>query len=171
MNRESFFKEFRQEHREIRDLLFDMITSFGEHNFEKSGILLERLDSLTGPHFRYEEEALYPALIEVYGVHYINKLLTDHDLAIARAKKLGTMIETESKEKEDITDCINTVRSILPHVSDCEGLSIMVEKLDGAIIDTICNTIEEARKANLPLIEWSETSRSRKPLQIKDKNS
>jgi len=169
MNRESFFKEFRQEHREIRDLLFDMITSFLKHDFEKSGALLERLDSLTGPHFRYEEEELYPALIEIFGEQYINKLLTDHDLAIARAKKLSSMIKAGSKEKEDITDCVNTVRSILPHVSDCEGLSIMVEKLDDKVVDSICNSVEEARKANIPLIEWSETSRTRQPLQIKDK--
>lgn len=166
MIKETFFKEFRQEHREIRDLLFDMITSFGEKDFEKSGTLLESLNVLTGPHFRYEEEALYPALIQIYGEHYINKLLTDHDLAIARAKKLSSMIEAGSKEKDDIADCINLVRSILPHVSDCEGLSIMVEKLDDGIVDSICNSMEDARKANLPLIKWSETSRKRKPLQF-----
>jgi hypothetical protein len=169
MEREAFFREFRQEHREIRDLLFDMITSFLKHDFEKAGALLESLNSLTGPHFRYEEERLYPALIEIYGEQYINKLLTDHDLAIARAKKLNSMIKAGSKEKNDITDCVNTVRSILPHVSDCEGLSIMVEKLDDKVLGTICNSVEEARKANIPLIEWSETSRTRKPLQIKEK--
>ena len=166
MNKENFFIEFRQEHREIRDLLFDMITSFGEQDFEKSGALLKRLDILTGPHFRYEEESLYPALIQVYGEAYINKLLTDHDLAIARAKKLNSMIDKGSKEKDDITECINTVRSILPHVSDCEGLSIMVERLDDGIIHTICDSMENARKANLPLIEWSETARNRIPLKI-----
>jgi hypothetical protein len=76
------------------------------------------------------------------------------------------MIATGSKEKDDIAECINLVRSILPHVSDCEGLSIMVEKLDDEIVDSICNSMEDARKANLPLIKWSETSRMRKPLQI-----
>ncbi len=169
MKRESFFREFRQEHREIRDLLFDMITSFLEHDFEKAEALLESLDSLAGPHFMYEEEELYPALTGIFGEQYINKLLTDHDLAIARAKKLNSMIKAGSKEKDDITDCVNTVRSILPHVSDCEGLSIMVEKLDDKVVDSICNKVEEARRANIPLIEWSETSRNRKPLQIKDK--
>jgi len=166
MNRENFFKEFRQEHREIRDILFDMITSFAEEDFEKSGSLLKRLDTLTGPHFRYEEEALYPALIQVYGEAYINKLFTDHDLAIARAKKLSSKIRLANIDKDNITECINTVRSILPHVSDCEGLSIMVERLDEGIINTICESMEDARKENLSLIEWSETTRSRKPLKI-----
>jgi len=166
MNREKFFKEFRQEHRDIRDLLFDMITSFAKKDFEESGELLKRLDVLTGPHFRYEEESLYPALIQVFGEPYINKLLTDHDLAIARAKKLKSIISSKRNEEDDITDCINTVRSILPHVSDCEGLTIMVEKLDDEIVNEICDSMEHARIENLPLIEWSETSRGRKPLQI-----
>ena len=65
------------------------------------------------------------------------------------------------------TECVNTVRSILPHVSDCEGLSIMVERLDDEIVNTICDSMENARKENPPLIEWSETTRNRKPLQIK----
>ncbi len=166
MDREYFFKEFRQEHREIRDLLFELITSFGQKDYEKSAALLKSLDILSGPHFRFEEESLYPALIQVYGEGYINKLLTDHDLAIARAKKLGSKISIGSSNEDDITECINTVRSILPHVSDCEGLSIMVEKMDDGTINTICDSMEKARKENLPLIRWSETSRNRKPLQI-----
>ena len=166
MNRETFFIEFRQEHREIRDILFDMITSFVKKDFEESAALLKRLDTLTGPHFRYEEEALYPSLINIYGEPYINKLLTDHDLVIARAKNLNTKIRSEKTEKEDIDDCIDTVRSILPHVSDCEGLSIMVERLDDGILSTIYTSIENARKENLSLIEWSETTRGRKQLQL-----
>ncbi len=75
MTRETFFIEFRQEHQEKRDILFDMITSFVEKDFEKSATLLKRLDTLTGPHFRYEEDALYPSLIKIYGVPYNSKSL------------------------------------------------------------------------------------------------
>jgi hypothetical protein len=167
MNRENFFIEFRQEHREIRDLLFDMITSFIEHDINKSEELLKQLDVLAGPHFRYEEEALYPALIKFYGEPYINKLLTDHDLVIARAKRLNLLIHKERIEKDEFTDSINTVRSILPHVSDCEGLSIMVEKLEDSVINKICASMKNARKTKTPLIEWAETIRERKLLKIK----
>jgi len=167
MRREDFFRVFREEHREIRDILFDMITSFGKKDFKKSGALLMRLNVLSGPHFRFEEESMYPALIEVYGEAYINKLYTDHDLAIARAKKLQSKISMGKSDEDNITDCINTVRSILPHVSDCEGLSIMVERLDDDIVNSICDSMERTREENIPLLEWSASSRERKPLQIK----
>lgn len=166
MNREDFFKELRKDHQEIRCLLFEMISAFGNKDFLKSGTLLRSLDILIGPHFRYEEESVYPALIQVYGAEYISKLLTDHDLAIARAKKLNSMINRGSKENEDITECIKTVKSILPHVSDCECLAHKIEKFENGIIKTICDSMENARKENLPLIEWSDTVRNRKPLQI-----
>ena len=77
-----------------------------------------------------------------------------------------TIPAKEKMDKDDVTDCINTVRSILPHVSDCEGLSIMVERMDDEILQSICDSMESARKENLPLIEWSETARNRIPLSI-----
>jgi len=166
MKKEQFFSEFRQEHREIRDYLLDMIGSLMRKDIGKTGVILSDLNDLAGPHFRYEEEALYPALIEIYGEAYIMKLLTDHDLAIARAKKLKSTIEKEEINDEEITDCINTVRSILPHVSDCEGLTIMVEKLDNSVMDTILSSMEKARAENAPLLEWAVTGRNRKPLII-----
>ncbi len=170
MTREDFLIEFRQEHRQIRDLLFDMITSFIQKDLKRSAVLLNELDILTGPHFRYEEEALYPALIKIYGEFYINKLISDHDLAIARAMKLSSMLSKENYYKEDQTECINTVRSILPHVSDCEGLSIMVEKLDDSDIRIICKSVINARTGNTPLIEWAETARNRKLLSFKNES-
>jgi len=164
MKKEQFFSEFRQEHREIRDYLLGMISSLMKEDIEKTGEILSQLNDLAGPHFRYEEEALYPALIDIFGESYINKLLTDHDLAIARAKKLKSTIQKEKVSAEEITECINTVRSILPHVSDCEGLTIMVEKLDNSVMDTILKSMEDARAENAPLLEWAEKVRNRKPL-------
>ena len=46
MKKEIFFNEFRQEHREIRDLLFDMITSFGEQDFSKSFLIMQGINHL-----------------------------------------------------------------------------------------------------------------------------
>lgn len=166
MNKEYFLKTFRQEHQIIRDTLFDLITSFIQKDIDKAKELLTGLDEFTGPHFRFEEESLYPALIPIFGVHYINKLYTDHDLAIARAKRLATIIAFKNLDEEDYIMAINNVRSILPHVSDCEGLSIMVEKFEETKITTITDSMKEARKENISLMKWADTIRERKPLII-----
>jgi len=161
-----FFSTFRNEHRMIRDLLLDLITSFLEKDMPKAGKLLDELNNISGPHFRYEEEALYPSLICIFGEHYINKLMTDHDLAIARAGKLMSLIEKEHHNEDDYLECMNLVRAILPHVSDCEGLTIMVEKLPESKLDLIVQSMESARAKNVPLLDWAVNTRGRKILSI-----
>jgi len=44
--------------------LLDLIQAFQDRNLSRARELLGRVAALTGPHFRYEEEALYPALTE-----------------------------------------------------------------------------------------------------------
>lgn len=52
-------------------------------------------------------------------------------------------------------------RSILPHVSDCEGLSIMVERLGDEKVRSVLNARRRARDANPNPLEWAEKTRGR----------
>ena len=161
-----FFKEFKKDHRMIRDLLLDMITALLRQDILQLRNLLSDLDAIAGPHFRFEEESLYPSLISIYGESYINKLLTDHDLVIARSKKILQVIQQSDDKIVDFKDMINTVRAILPHVSDCEGLGIMVEKLPESKVQVIVECMKNARRENISLIEWSESLRMRRGLTL-----
>ncbi len=55
-------EEFREDHRKIRDLILELAASLRQHDVAQARELLASLDRLAGPHFRFEEEALYPAL-------------------------------------------------------------------------------------------------------------
>lgn len=132
----------------------------------KMQALPDNLNEFAGPLFRYEEEALYPALVEIYGVAYINKLYTDHDIAIAWAKRLSLMFGNSNIQDMDYKSAIEDIRAILPHVSDCEGLSIMVERFDDKIVKKITIAQQNSWKNNLNLFEWSETIRDRKQLHF-----
>lgn len=79
---------FRDEHRAVRDGLLELTESFKKGDREKVTALLGQVASLTGPHFRYEEETLYPALVDIFGQKYIEKLFADHDRVIGAAKRL-----------------------------------------------------------------------------------
>src|SRR5574340_164669 len=83
-----FTETFRGEHRQVRDRLLELIEAFGQRDRARIGSLPEQVARLTGPHFRYEEESLYPALVDIFGPDYIDKLLADHDQAIANAARL-----------------------------------------------------------------------------------
>lgn len=161
-----FFTEFRNDHRQIRDLVMDSITSIINKEIEMAKALLGKLEDIAGPHFRFEEEALYPKLIPIYGAGYINKLFTDHDMAIARFEQLRSILNKNELNNEEGNTAISMLRGLLPHLSDCEGLTIMLELFDGKRIQKIRKAMDNARTENLGLLTWSNTLRNRKSLTL-----
>lgn len=91
--------------------------------------LLGRIATLTEPDFGSEEEAMYPALGEIFGRRYLEKLFADHDGAVRSAERRVELVGEEAWTDADVEEGVDLVRGILPHGSDCDGLSIMVERL------------------------------------------
>ncbi|MGB9774811.1 MAG: hemerythrin domain-containing protein, partial [Bacteroidota bacterium] len=67
--------EFREDHRKVRDGLLQIIEALKAKDVSKAGKILGDLNMLLGPHFRYEEEALYPAL-RVFLGEYVDQLIS-----------------------------------------------------------------------------------------------
>lgn len=158
---DQFTDIFRVEHRRIRDLLLDLITAFQARDPARARTLLGETAEATGPHFRYEEEAMYPALVEIFGPTYIEQLLGDHDRAIGTARRLVELAGQPSFSDSDVTEATELVRRLLPHVSDCDGLSIMVERLAEEKVANLLATRERAWAANLDLLRWASEVRPR----------
>lgn len=156
-----FAQVFRDEHRKIRDTLLDLLHAFNERNRTQIQTLLNGAAAYTGPHFRYEEESLYPALVEIFGQEYIDELYRAHDRAIGAAKRLIVLAGKDELGDGDVTEAKKLILGILPHVSDCEGLSIMVEKLPNEKVQWLLETRERSLQENLDLIRWSEEIRGR----------
>lgn len=161
---DQFTQAFREEHRKVRDTLLDLIQAFVEHDRGRIQSLLNQAAVYVGPHFRYEEEALYPALIEIFGEEYIEQLMSDHDRVIGTAQRLIELGEKESLADEDVQEATRLIRSVLPHVSDCDGLSIMVERLPDEKVQSILDAREQSLREGLDLVQWSEEVRSRPTL-------
>lgn len=163
MYSDEFSKIFRDEHRQVRDGLLDLLDAFADRDGEKAGELLGSIAGLTGPHFRYEEETMYPSLVQIFGAEYIDSLIDDHDGAIAGARRLvelagGSLGDTEVDEARKI------IRGILPHVSDCDGLSLMVERLEDQEVAAILSNRDSSLAENLDLLTWDDTVRTRPQL-------
>lgn len=161
-----FFNEFRNDHRQIRDLIMNLITAFIQNDMVKADKLTDKLNLVAGPHFQFEEEVLYPELIPLYGSEYINKLYIDHDLVIARVHKLKKLIDKWHLNSEECEIGKNLCEGLLPHLSDCEGLSIMVETFEEKKIDNITIAMEKARTNNMELLVWANNERNRNMLSI-----
>jgi len=151
--------EFRQDHRKVRDLLIDLAGSIEKGQTEKARKVLGEIDILVGPHFRYEEEALYPAMKQFLG-EYVDSLLDEHDGAINTAKTAASLLAKPSMSPEEAKEAAKAARALLVHVSNCDGLNILAERLPSEALDKLARQYEEARKAGLPLLKWAETVRA-----------
>jgi hypothetical protein len=159
---DEFAKLFRDEHREIRDTLFEVIDAFRDEDHARIRAAIAKTAELTGPHFRYEEEALYPSLVSIFGEDYVEKLLSDHDRAIGAAAALAQLSQRQNLNDTVARRATNLVRAILPHVSDCEGLSIMAELLPDDRIRAIMMKRETCKREGLDLIRWANEVRKRR---------
>jgi hypothetical protein len=162
---DDFARIFRDEHRVVRDTLLDLIQAFEDRDRERIRALLNAVAILTGPHFRYEEESMYPALTGIFGAEYVEKLLRDHDRAIEIAEELIALSAKDEFSSEDIVMAVRLIRGgVLPHVSDCDGLSIMVETLPEDQVQDILDRRQESLAAGLDLLAWAKTVRRRPAL-------
>jgi hypothetical protein len=158
---QEFTETFRTEHRQVRDLLLDLVRAFGARDVGEARSLLTEVAKATGPHFRYEEEAMYPQLTGVFGDAYVGKLYADHDGAIRDARALRSLVDYDELTPELAALGIELTRRILPHVSDCDGLAIMVETLPGDVVLDILRARQTAQEAGLDLLDWAAGTRER----------
>ena len=85
-------------------------------------------------------------------------------MAIARFERLSSLLSKNEMNNVEGNTAIFMLRGLLPHISDCEGLTIMLELFDGKRIEKISKAMNIARKENLGLLTWSNTLRNRKKL-------
>lgn len=88
-------------------------------------------------------------------------LLADHDGAIRDARELLALVEHNELTAEQSERGIELTRRILPHVSDCDGLTIMVETLPHDVVNEILWTRQAALDAGLDLLDWAAATRER----------
>ncbi len=158
---DEFARLFRTEHRAVRDVLLDLLEAFQARNRAAINFGLARCAELTGPHFRYEEERMYPALVKIFGPEYIEAQYHAHDGAIAAARGLVALAGQETLSDDDLAEARRLLLVLLPHVSDCEGLSIMVERLPESDVRAILDARERSWREGLNLLDWASTVRTR----------
>lgn len=152
--------EFREDHRKVRDGVLDISDALAERDVPKAREILGNINTLVGPHFRYEEESLYPALRKYLG-EYVDDLLDEHDGAIATAKACAELLGKDSLTDEEAEEAKKAAMAILIHVSNCDGLAILSERFSPEDLDALGEKFAKAREAGVPLLEWADTIRGR----------
>lgn len=152
--------EFREDHRKVRDGLLKLGGAAERGDMKTARTTLGEIDALTGPHFRYEEEALYPAMKEFLG-EYVDRLIEEHGGAIDTAKVAAGLLSKPSLSKEEGMAVSKAARALLVHVSNCDGLNILAERFSKAKLDELADQFQKARDAGVPLLKWADTIRKK----------
>jgi len=158
MTKLDVIEEFREDHRRVRDGLLELIEALRVKDVGKAREVLGRIDLLTGPHFRFEEEALYPTLRRFLG-EYVDQLLQEHDGVIETARSCARLLEKGRLTDEEARQAADAARALLVHVSNCDGLAILTERLEPEELDRLGEAFAAAREAGVPMLEWAERIR------------
>lgn len=154
--------EFRQDHRKVRDGLLAIIAALNAKDVVKARKILGEINIAVGPHFRYEEETLYPALREFLG-EYVDQLIKEHDGVIATARACANLLKKNILTDKEAADASGAARTLLVHVSNCDGLAILSERLSPEKLDELGDKFAAARKAGVSLLDWAQSIRQKAP--------
>jgi hypothetical protein len=146
--------EFREDHRKVRDGLLEMIAALGSKDVGNARDILGSLNVLVGPHFRYEEETLYPTL-RVFLGEYVDQLIKEHDGVINTARACAELLGKDKLTDEEAKQAADAARTLLIHVSNCDGLAILSERLDKKELEDLGEKLSAAREKGVSLLDWA----------------
>lgn len=152
--------EFREDHRKARDGLLDIIEALNAKDVVRAREILGNLNILLGPHFRYEEETLYPTL-KVFLGEYVDQLVKEHDGVIETARTCAQLLEKDTLTDEEGEQAANAARALLVHVSNCDGLAILSERLSSQELKELGVKFAAARETGVSLLGWAEKIRKK----------
>lgn len=146
--------EFREDHRKVRDGLLEIIEFLEKKDITSARKVLGNINILVGPHFRYEEEALYPTL-RVFLGEYVDQLISEHDGVIATARACAELLQKDALSDEEAKKAASAARALLVHVSNCDGLAILSERLSPDELKGLGSKFAAARKEGVSLLDWA----------------
>lgn len=160
-----FVEGFRNEHRAARDIFLGIGQALRDRDGTRIGELMDQANRGIGPHMRYEEEQMYPALAALFGPDYIERMLEDHDRAFGVAGRLMELASHEPITDQDVEEGNRLIQGLLPHVTDCDGLVLAIEVLPGDKQRAIFDARERSLAEGLSMMEWGER-RGRQPIPV-----
>lgn len=154
-------EDFRDEHKRAVDYLLELIQGLERRDRKEVGDRLGWINRLAGPHWRYEEEALYP-LCRRFCEELMDKLLVEHDQVIQGVRRLVQLIGKREIAAQAWGEGVDIARFILFHMTNCDGLSLFIEQFTEEERQTLKQAMFAARQADIPLLEWALRFRQRK---------
>jgi len=86
-------------------------------------------------------------------------LQKEHDDVIGTAKACVDLLSKENPTEREAEEARKAAMALLIHVSNCDGLAILAERLPEKELQDLGDRLDESRRAGIPLLEWAEKIR------------
>jgi hypothetical protein len=125
-------------------------------------LLVTRLIEAAGPHLRYEEESLYPALAELVGARDVEQMLRDHDAMIVHVERLDALRGSGGLTEAGAAGALRDVECAMLCVCACERGGNHVWRLPDEDVARVVAARERAIEEDFNLMHWSGWIRRRR---------
>ncbi len=158
MENNRFLRAFKEEHKVILNELLELRKVVNNRDNEAAAKLVEDLDRIMGPHFKVEEEALYPMLREYFGDENVEKLIEEHDIATSAMIEFKNNIGNKGYLEEHARDTLKHLQGFFMHVTSCDGLSIIIDRFSDEQKQELETRLDEVWENPEPLTSWRTAS-------------
>lgn len=150
-----FLRVFKEEHQIILNRLLELHEAVSGGDAVRARELVEVLDDVMGPHFRVEEEVLYPMLEAYLGEQNVCGLLEEHVGATTAVHRLKSNIGDPAWLRENGEAVFAELEGFFMHVAACDGLSIIVGRFSEVQKLVLARALDRVQKEeHLPLTRW-----------------
>ncbi|MBZ0159923.1 MAG: hypothetical protein K8G79_07295 [bacterium] len=146
-------------YRKMRDCLMGLEDAMLQGNREQARSLLRQIMRFCGTSFRYEEDAVLPALDHHIGSEQLHELTVAHDLVIRHVRRLEDLLSTSPDGEEHIEHSRTLIHALLMQVACTAGLTLLIETLPQDALIRILQARERALVEGKDLYEWDKEIR------------
>jgi hypothetical protein len=115
--------EFQADHQRILDALLAVRGVICEGTPSRLHAILDRADRLLGPHCKWEEVFLYPALAALVGEVAVQRLITEHDGVHRSLQRLAELARVPRWSDAERRAAHEHWGILIEHLTNCDALS------------------------------------------------
>lgn len=150
----SLIQEFHADHQKVVGALVDLREAISQRDVARVRAILDSAEGLVGPHFKFEELYLYPALERFLGEPYSKRLLNEHDGVFRSVRRIAQLARKDSWSDSDLQSAMANLELIYEHPISCDGLSLWMERLSQEEAERLLERMQEVRRKGTGLSEY-----------------
>ena len=150
----SLIQEFHSDHQKVVGALFELRQAIAARSIPRIREILEAAEALVGPHFKFEELYLYPALERFLGEASVKRMLVEHDGIFRSVGRIAHLAQKDSWSEADVESATANLNLIYEHPIACDGLSLWMERFPAEEQNDLLEKMQGVRSQGTRLSDY-----------------